>query len=152
MEPIEFDIELWANPPPLMCRYSVAHLWRGVVDAGLEPEVYLESLPDFVQWNAATEVIEVLDCGINSLTHWEGEPWLPDAVLKNSRGLIKRMCQPVEMEPDFLSLDRFRSDPRWASIREDAKSLTQSLLPWVEACGHTINPDNLRDFDLDRLR
>jgi hypothetical protein len=152
MEPIEFDNELWANPPPVRCRYSVAALWRGVVDAGLEPAVYLESLPDFVRWNAATEVIEGLDLGIRALGNWSGQFWLPDAVLKNARDLIERMCEPIEREPEFLGLDKFRSDPRWLSIRADARSLTLSLLPWVEACGHTVNPNNLRDFDLDRLR
>lgn len=152
MEPIEFDMDLWANPPTVGCRYSVAALWRGVVDAGLEPEVYLESLPDFVRWNAASEVIEVLDCGINSLANWEGQHWLPEAVLKNARDLIERMCEPIQREPEFLGLDQFRSDPRWLSIRADARSLALSMLPWVEACGHTVNPNNLRDFDLDRLR
>lgn len=152
MNPIEFDPALWSCPPPEACRHAVGHLWRGLVDAGLDPAVYVESLPDFVRWNAATEVIEGLDLGISALANWEGQPWLPDAVLKNARDLIERMCEPIEAEPEFLGLDSFCSDPRWESIRADARALVEEQRVWVEAVGLVIDPARPRDASVDPLR
>lgn len=153
MEPIEFDIELWANPPPEKERMPILIFWTHLAELGLDGSEAIQRQPLVSRWNTAVELYEIFSENVDCLSRLSDKPWIPAGVVSRADGLLELMSALADRNGDrFWTNEALESDASWAEIRRDAQRVAEEIRPWVEAVGVTIDPTDTTKAEIDHMR
>jgi|GEM_PF-4756372 len=153
MEPIEFDIELWANPPPEEERMPILLFWTQLAELSLDGSEAIQRQPLISRWNTAVELFEMFSDKVECLSRWSDKPWIPGGVVSRAEGLLALMSALADRNGDrFWTNEALESDASWAEIRRGARRIAGEIRPWIEAVGVTIDPSDTTKADIDHTR
>lgn len=153
MEPIEFDIELWANPPPEKERMPILLFWTHIAELGLDGSEAIQREPLVSRWNTAVELYEIFSEKVDCLSRLSDKLWIPDGVVSRAEGMLNLMSALADRNGDrFWKNEALESDASWAEIRREAQRISWEIRPWVEAVGIKIDSTDPTKADIDHMR
>lgn len=153
MEPIEFDIELWANPPPEKERIPILLFWTHLAELGLDGSESIQRQPLVSRWNTAVELYEIFSEKVECLSRLSDKPWISSGVVSRAEGLLALMSALADRNGDrFWTNEALESEASWAEIRREAQRIAGEIRPWVEAVGIKIHSTDPTKADIDHMR
>jgi len=152
MNKIEFDIELWANPPGLRERACVFNMCRGLRQIALEPDKWLASIPEFALHGACDELLEDLDIALEVVKGVCENWWFPPEIFTVFTRLHTDLVKAFESDETMSDTDMFRSHPVWSEFRQRCSELLQAMAEWVQAVGLFLDPDKYWACQYDETR